>query len=65
MSVGPITLSDLDKFNFDFAFLSCAGIDLQRQLVYTAEMDTMAVKQKAMNLSVKKYMLIDSSKFFV
>ena len=28
-------------------------------------MDTMAVKQKAMNLSVKKYMLIDSSKFFV
>lgn len=65
MSVGPITLSDLDKFNFDFAFLSCAGIDLQRQLVYTAEMDTMAVKQNAMNLSVKKYMLIDSSKFFV
>ena len=65
MSVGPITLSDLEKFNFDYAFLSCAGIDLQRQLIYTAEMDTMAVKQKAMNLSVKKYMLIDSSKMFV
>ena len=65
MSVGPITLSDLEKFNFDYAFLSCAGINLQRQLIYTAEMDTMAVKQKAMNLSVKKYMLIDSSKMFV
>lgn len=65
MSVGPITLSDLEKFNFDYAFLSCAGIDLERQLIYTAEMDTMAVKQKAMNLSVKKYMLIDSSKIFV
>ena len=65
MSVGPITLEDLEKFNFDYAFLSCAGIDLERQLVYTAEMDTMAVKQKAMNLAVKRYMLIDSSKFFV
>lgn len=65
MSVGPITLSDLDKFNFDYAFLSCAGVDLDRKLVYTAEMDTMAVKQKAMSLSVKNYLLIDSSKFFV
>lgn len=65
MSVGPVTLSDIDKFNFDYAFLSCAGIDLERQLIYTAEMDTMAVKQQAMNLAVKKYMLIDSSKIFV
>lgn len=65
MSVGPITLSNLERFNFDQAFLSCAGIDLERQLVYTAEMDTMAVKQKAMSLSVKKYMLLDSSKIFV
>lgn len=65
MNVGPIALSDLDKFNFDYAFFSCAGIDLQRRLVYTAEMDTMAVKQKAMDLAVKNYMLIDSSKFDV
>lgn len=65
MSVGPIALSDLEKFNFDYAFLSCTGIDLQRKLIYTAEMDTMSVKQKAMSLSVKNYMLIDSSKIFV
>ena len=65
MSVGPITLSDLEKFNFDYAFLSCAGIDIDRKLVYTAEMDTMAVKQKAMDLAVKKYLLIDSSKLSV
>lgn len=62
MSVGPVTLSDLDKFNFDFTFLSCAGIDLTKNLVYTAEMDTMAVKQKAMSSSVKNYLLIDYSK---
>lgn len=65
MCVGPITLNDLERFNFDAAFIGCAGVDLQRQLVYTAEMDTMAVKQSAMNLSVKKYMLIDSSKLSV
>lgn len=65
MSVGPITISDLDRFNFDQAFLSCAGVDLERRLVYTAEMDTMAVKQKAMSLSVQKYLLIDSSKLSI
>lgn len=65
MSVGPITLNDLEKFNFDFAFLGCAGVDLQRELVYTAEMDTTAVKQKAMTLSVKNYLLIDSSKLYI
>lgn len=65
MSVGPITISDLDKFNFDHTFLSCSGIDLERQLIYTAEMETMAVKQKTMSLSVNKYLLSDASKFYV
>ena len=65
MSVGPITLSDLECFNFDVSFYSCAGIDINRKLVYTAEIDTMAVKQKAMSLSVKNYLLIDSSKVSV
>ena len=45
--------------------MSCAGIDLDRKLVYTAEMDTMAVKQKAMSLSAQKYLLIDSSKIAI
>lgn len=54
MSVGPITLSGVEKFNFDYTFISCAGVDLERGLIYTAEMDTMAVKEKAMKLSVKK-----------
>ena len=65
MSVGPITLSDLERFNFDFAFLSCAGLDIDQKLVYTAEMETKAVKQKAMHRANKKYLLIDSSKLFI
>lgn len=65
MSVGPIAISNLDKFNFDFAFLSCAGVDLDRQLIYTAEMETMAVKEKAMQLSTKNFLLVDASKLDV
>ena len=37
MSVGPITFTDLEQFNFDYAFLSCAGLDTIRKLVYTVE----------------------------
>lgn len=65
MSVGPITLSSIEKFNFDYAFIGCAGIDLERDMIYTAEMETMAVKEKAMKLAVKKFLLIDSSKLFI
>lgn len=65
MSVGPITLAELEKFNFDYAFISCAGVDIDRKLVYTAEIDTMAIKQSAMNLAVNKYLLVDYSKLSV
>lgn len=65
MCTGPLTLSGLERFNFDYAFIGCAGIDLKRKLVYTVEMDTMAIKQKAMSLAKKSYLLADSSKFNV
>lgn len=65
MSIGPFTLDALERFNFDHAFLSCAGLDLDRKLVYTAEIDTMAVKKKAMQLSTRSYLLVDSSKYAV
>ncbi len=65
MSVGPIALNALSNFNFDFAFLGCAGMDLERQLVYTTEMETMLIKEKAMELAEKKYLLIDDSKLSV
>ncbi|MFR2776386.1 MAG: DeoR/GlpR family DNA-binding transcription regulator [Anaerostipes sp.] len=65
MSVGPITQTNLEKFNFDCAFLSCAGADMERRMIYTAEMDTMAVKQLVMRLAVKNFLLLDSSKLHV
>ncbi|MGN1276020.1 MAG: DeoR/GlpR family DNA-binding transcription regulator [Floccifex sp.] len=65
MSVGPITLHNLEQFNFDYAFVSCAGLDLERKLVYTVEMETMDVKRMAMKLALKSYLLVDSSKLDV
>lgn len=65
MSIGQITLSTLERFNFDHVFLSCSGIDIEKQMIYTTEMDTMAVKQKAFDLGIHKYMLVDNSKFQV
>ena len=62
LSIGPMTLSEISRFNFDYAFLGCTGIDLDRRLVYMSEMDTIAIKQKAMEQSVKKYLFIDTSK---
>lgn len=62
MDIGPIALGNLSRFNFDCAFLGCAGYDLEKQVVYTTELDTMMIKEKAMELSVKSYLLMDSSK---
>ena len=65
MSVGPVALGDLSCFNFDHAFLGCAGLDIEKQLVYTTEVEIMMIKEKAMEQSVKNYLLIDSSKLSV
>ena len=65
MSVGPVALNALSNFNFDFAFLGCAGMDLERQLVYTTEMETILIKEKAMKLAEKKNLQIDDSKLSI
>ncbi len=65
MSVGPITLNNLERFNLDHAFIGCAGIDLSRKMVYTAELETMAIKAQALLLTNHKYLLVDASKLAV
>ena len=65
MSVGSIALNNLSNFNFDYAILGCAGLDIERQVVYTTEMETMLIKEKAMGLAVKKYLLLDDSKLSI
>lgn len=65
MSAGPMTIEQLSKFNFDYAFISCAGVDIALNKAYTAEMDTAEIKKNAMKLAQKSYLLVDSSKLKV
>lgn len=65
MLVGPLTDFNLSGFNFDHVFLGCAGYDLESQMVYTTEMETMLIKRKVQAMGVKTYLLIDSSKLEV
>lgn len=62
MNLGPVALDDLERFNFKYAFLSCAGIDAVRGKAYTAEMETAEVKKKAMRLAEQSFLLVDESK---
>ena len=65
MSAGALTLKALEQFYFDCAFIGCLGLDPEQELLFTAEPETMAVKELAMKRSVKKFLLIDPSKLFV
>ena len=62
MNLGPIALSELESFNFQYAFLSCAGVDLSRGKAYTAELETAEVKKKAMTLAEKSFLFINGAK---
>lgn len=65
MTAGPLALAEISRFNFDFAFISCLGVDIDRKMIYTAEVETMAVKEAAMKLAVKSILLIDSTKLYI
>ena len=62
MSLGPLTLKNLETFHFDKAFIGCAGIDLETNHVYTAEIDTAQIKEAAISHAKQKYLVADKSK---
>ncbi|MEA4854394.1 MAG: DeoR/GlpR family DNA-binding transcription regulator [Christensenella sp.] len=62
MNVGPIAQKILRQFHFDIAFLGCASLDVSNGICYETEMESLLMKQIAMENSDKKYLLIDSSK---
>lgn len=62
MTTGLMTLENLRQYNFDHAFLGCAGVDFRSMAMYTTEMETAAVKLEAMALAAKTYLLADASK---
>ena len=65
MNTGPLAVEEIARFNFDYSFISCLGLDLDRQLIYTSELNTMAVKAAAMRVSTSSVLLLDSSKLYI
>lgn len=65
MSEGPIAENTLRLYNFDRAFIGCAGVDVETRQSYTAEMGTRELKEIAMNNSNHKYLLIDDRKCYI
>lgn len=65
MSEGPMAQNMLNLYNFDRAFIGCAGMDPVSGQCYTAEMGTRELKEIAMKNSNHSYLLIDDSKLFV
>jgi len=63
MVMGSDTTTDTGKFRYDLAFIGAAGIDPITKEIYTVSIETAACKQAAMHNSVKKVLLVDSSKF--
>ena len=65
MSEGPIAQNTLRLYNFDHAFIGCAGVDPYEGQAYTAEMQTRELKEIAMKNSLHNYLLIESNKLNV
>lgn len=65
MSEGPVAQNMLRLYNFDRAFIGCAGIDPNLQQCYTAEMNTREMKQIAMENAHHNYLLIDHTKLWI
>ena len=65
MSEGNEAQNMLRLYNFDRAFIGCAGVNLGMKKAFTAEMATRELKRIAMELSNHNYLLIDDSKLHV
>ena len=63
MSYGPLTLEMIRQFNFDHAFFSTNGVDIDSGDIYIFEFSIGAVKKEILRRSVRNYLLIDASKF--
>lgn len=62
MNFGNLIIEQLDFFNFDWAFLSCAGLDIEQRSAYTSETESAEIKRKAAQRAVRTMLLADSSK---
>ncbi len=62
MNVGPIALQTIQEFNYDHAFIGCAGIDVIDEVVYAAEIASAQMKTAAMKNTLQAYLVVDDTK---
>ncbi len=58
----PTPKKSISQFHFDYAFFGCSGIELNNQLAYNDDIETVPVKEVAMRCADKSVLLADSSK---
>lgn len=63
MSYGPLTLEMIKQFNFDHAFFSTNGVNLDNGEVYIFDFSIGAIKKAILKRSIRNYLLVDASKF--
>jgi DeoR family fructose operon transcriptional repressor len=63
MTIGARSIDDISKYNFDHAFLGCTGFSFENDCLYTAEIDTLATKEIAIQKSLHIHLLVDASKY--
>lgn len=62
MFAGPLTQDYLRQFHFSCAFIGCTGIDLEQEIAYDTEMESVLIKHIAIQNSERCQLLIDQSK---
>ena len=63
MSMGPMTMELIERFNFDRAYLTTNGVNAETGEVYIFDFAVGAIKSAVMKRSQQNYLLIDDTKF--
>lgn len=59
MSGGGMALHDISQFQFDRSFLSCSGLDLEKGMTYTSDLESRDIKEHVMKSSSAVCLLAD------
>jgi DeoR/GlpR family transcriptional regulator of sugar metabolism len=63
--VGTLTNNQIKEFRFDKAFMGSAGVDLEKDCVYTYAVDDAMTKKAIMEASNKSYVMLENRKFSI
>ncbi len=62
VNVGPEAQQAMRRYHFDIGFFGCSGVDLQENMSYISNMESLLIKQIALENCDRKFLLLDSSK---